>query len=404
MAAPGVALAADPATIEGEVTAADGGAQLEGVWVCAYLIDESEYEELCDETGSDGRYALVLAPGEYGVEFWSGFESPFLAQFYDGVERWSEADPIPVVAGQTVADIDAELVLGGTISGTVGLAGGGPLREVWVCAEAVLGGRYACGETDSAGEYELVGLSSGEYVVEFWPAWSPRPDLALQFYDGAESRADADPVALLSGEEVTEIDAALTLGGRIEGTVRAAASGAPLPWRLACAIDSLGELIGCAETNSVGRYSIQGLASDDYRVGFSLDFAEWYGEEPSPEEDDGYLPQFYDGSPTLAGSASLALLAPAVLTGIDASLISSRAPVSPALVPAPVPPLPSTLPIASKPTAKKKHKHCRPGFKAKKIKGKQRCVRKHRHKRRGKKRGNATRLLLAGPGRVRIQP
>lgn len=399
---PGAALAAGTGVISGTVTRASDGDPLEGVWVCAWGSYEDEFEEPCEETGSDGTYSLIVPEDEYRIEFWRGFESNYVAQYYEGAEFWDEADPVEVSGGQTRAGIDAALEVGASIRGTVTAADTGfPVEGAWVCADGSHG-RTGCGESSSDGSYAILGLPAGDYVVQFGLGWSERFDLAPQFYDGKPRRIEATTLELDRGEARDEINAALTIGARIEGTITAAATGSPIAGLIVCAIDADEELVVCDESNLAGRYRLEGLATGAYKVVFSLDFADWYEEELSPEEDDGYLTQYYRGASSLAAATPLGLLAPGTVTGIDAALISSKtAPVLPGASVA-TPPLPAPNPVGNPPAKKQ----CRKGFKRKQVKGKPgrtRCVkvRKHKPRKGGKGRRTARAPEL---GRVRSRP
>ena len=85
------------------------------------------------ETGPGGTYQIVgLAAGSYVVEFQGG-SLGLATQYYDGAASWDDATPVPVTAGADRPNIDAALVAGGSISGTV-TGPGGPVEGVWVYA------------------------------------------------------------------------------------------------------------------------------------------------------------------------------------------------------------------------------------------------------------------------------
>ncbi|MGA7704960.1 MAG: carboxypeptidase-like regulatory domain-containing protein [Solirubrobacteraceae bacterium] len=111
------------------------------------------------------------------------FSSPrqgqaYVTEFYDGKLSIAQAEPVTVTAGSTTSAIDAELVErtspGDIIAGVVtSAANQQPIAGIEVCAyeiveEAHLFGR--CTTTESGGKYAIIGLSSGEYTVEFFIA------------------------------------------------------------------------------------------------------------------------------------------------------------------------------------------------------------------------------------------
>ena len=84
--------------------------------------------------------------------------------------------------------------------------------------------------TDAAGHYEIRGLASGEYrvgvprrvvVVE-----SRHRDLLDEFWNDKATLAESDPVMVTAPDATESIDAVLTPGGHIEGTVTDSGSAA----------------------------------------------------------------------------------------------------------------------------------------------------------------------------------
>jgi hypothetical protein len=248
---------------------------------------------------------------------------------------------------------------------------GEPVEEVEVCAWTAdteeLGG---CGFSEANGTYSIQGLEPGEFKVEFWPVFSGQ-NLAYQFYDHRDRWAEADIVSLEAGETATEIDAELDPGATIAGTVTSAASGVPLREIPVCSIDApTGQLWVCDWTDSSGRYELPFLSKGQYKVAFSLEFREFFGEEVFPgEENDGYPTQFWNNQTSLATANAILLSTGQAASGIDARLGT---------------PPPVVTPVTSHPIAhrKKPRKHCRKGFVKKKVKGKARCVKRHKHRHR----------------------
>ncbi|MGN6216501.1 MAG: MSCRAMM family protein [Solirubrobacterales bacterium] len=371
--APANAIAAGSGSISGTVTDAETAEPVEGVEVCAWPLSfENEEEEFfgpfCEDTDASGEYTLSEVPnGEYEVEFW-GVPQGYLIQFYDGEAHGWEADPV-TVKDSAVTGIDAELLRGGEIEGTVTRSSDGePVEGVEVCAFTAAEEEFAgCELTESNGTYALGDLEPGEYKVEFWPAESGQ-NLAYQFYDHRDRWEEADVVEVEAGQATGEIDAELEPGALISGTVTSAATGATLREVPVCSIDPpTGQLWICDWTDSSGHYDLPFLSKGEYKVAFSLEFREFFGEEAFPgEENDGYPTQFWNNQSSLATANVIPLATGQSASGIDAHLGTPPA----------VTPPPTVPPVVHR----KKHKHCHKGFVKKKVKGKVRCVKRHKHR------------------------
>jgi hypothetical protein len=359
--APAAALAG---SISGTVTDAVTTEPIEGLEVCAYPLEEGEPVEeeiwFCEDTDSLGDYTIEdLEAGEYGVEFW-GRPLNYVPQYFDGQETWWEWNPVLVGSG-AVVDVDAAMVEGGGIEGTVEEAGSGmPVEAAWVCAWTIAGGQFGgCAETESNGEYLLGGMAEGEYEVEFW---AEEQDLLTQYYDHKDTWWEANPVTVTLGSVATAIDADLLAAARVEGQVRRASNGSPLAEVEVCAWSTDPEgAFRCGWSGDDGRYAIHGLPVDQYKVEF------WPYDESLPV-------QFWDHKATWEEANPLFLGAGSVTAGIDADLGTPP----PAAPPAVTPPV-VTPPVAQAP----KRKRCKKGFRKKRVHGKVRCVkkkRKHRHK------------------------
>lgn len=364
----GSAVAAD-GSISGTVTDASTLDPIEGIEVCAWALEEEDFG--CAFTAANGTYTILgLAPGEYEVEFWS--EGDYAFQVYDGKASWVEADPVTVSSGLITPGIDAAMEPAARIQGSVTAAvGGAPVEEVEVCAWTAVEEEFSgCTYTEPDGSYSLGRLEPNGYKVEFWTG-SAAGNYRSQLYDHKYEWSEADVVTVAAGETKTGIDAALDPGGEISGRVVAAANGVSLGGILVCSVTAAdGRLWSCTETRANGGYALRRFPPGQYKIAFSLEFREFFPEEEP--EDDGWPTQFFNGKTTLGAADTLSLGSGSVIGGVDARL----GPPPPTSPPALGPP-----PVAFSVT-KPKPKRCKAGFKRKKVRGKVRCVRVHRHKRR----------------------
>ncbi len=212
--------------IKGHVTVAPSGESLQGIEVCAFNSG-AEGPTRCTSTNYGGNYVLQGLPtGSYQVEFGPGYVCGFegcayqnyIRQYYDGKASFGEADPVSVTVGSTQEGIDAELEVGGRISGTVIDASSEvPVRWSWVCAyRSGEEEPEACSESNGSGHYVITGLSEGNYKVEFGPGATCTGEFVciehnylVQFYDNKASLAAADDVSVTVGGNHEGIDASL---------------------------------------------------------------------------------------------------------------------------------------------------------------------------------------------------
>lgn len=371
-------------SISGHVTGAPSHATVPGVEACAMKVEYEGEEPVpnenhCDLTGSDGYYEIgSLENGTYRL-----FYSPRVeGQNY--IPRYSYG-AVAVGDGPT-SGVDVELPEGGTVRGRVTEElEGNPLTDLTVCAgHGWESTRPICVRTGVDGSYEIIGLTSDIYTLEFKPEATGLPYFG-EYYDDElfGSGYPHQPVSVTAGSVTEGIDAALQPAAEVRGTVTVSATGVPLTHTLVCIAPPRSffepffywDETHCGRTNSSGAYSIKGLPTGQYDVLFSLELQEFlHYFPPLKPEEDGYPTRYWNERSTLAEADLLTLEAPTVVTGVDARLGPPPTPVS---SPAP----PSVTPEPGLPTRKRK---CKPGRHLKTIKGKRRCVRRHpkQHRRR----------------------
>ncbi len=173
-------------------------------------------------TGTDGTYSVGAGDptGQYDVRFSSGTDcstSPanYALQYYDDSPSPTGAQPVSVVAGATTTSVDALMQPGGSITGTVtAQTGAAPITGVCVYAYASGNTSYWVGVTAADGSYDIDGLSTGTYTVDFVDP-GPASCTALggayasQWYAGRLSQAAADPVTVTAGQATGSINASL---------------------------------------------------------------------------------------------------------------------------------------------------------------------------------------------------
>ncbi len=154
--------------VDGTVRSAEDGKPLDEVFVCA---DSAEFFN-CELTNASGEYVLYGLALEDQIITFSGPDGTLETQYYDHRLFRSQATPVNFKSGLDVSGIDADMRVGGQISGHVYSPDDLPLPNIEVCAVAVDAPEaYARFEASEAGgAYAIVGLPPGTYKVAFSPS------------------------------------------------------------------------------------------------------------------------------------------------------------------------------------------------------------------------------------------
>lgn len=304
------------ASIAGTVTREDDGAPVAGVWV--YATGSATGASRLAMTDTDGTYEIVgLNADDYRVAF-TAYGTGLVAEYWNGVYSSGEATPVPVVPGQAVAGVDASLIVGGTISGTI--TGAIPNELVSVAAarasapDQTLSSAQVQADASGNAEYTIGSLAAGDYVVEAEPrSLTSGAYRASQFYDHAATAAQASVLTLPGSGHVGNVDFDLVDGVDVSGTVSAPstpAGGTAIAvayrwngdsWSEARRITAWGEY---SFTSRDGGLS-PALPAGTYAIGF---------------EADGYCTQYWDGASSLDAATSFTPAVGTTQTGIDATL------------------------------------------------------------------------------------
>lgn len=202
----------------------------------------------CADADVAGEYEIEgLAPGSYRVRFVKLGAAGLAPQYFEGVGTFGAATAVPVTGTAVTPGIDARLVAGGTIAGTVvDSFDGSPVAGAWVCAERTTGAIGNCAESGADGHYAMK-VDPGSYLVEFSLGYeefeTEIAEFVTQYFNGATEAGAATPVTVASGATVSGVDAALDpAAGRLDA-VSVAKAGAG-----AGAITSIPAGIDCGAT------------------------------------------------------------------------------------------------------------------------------------------------------------
>ena len=140
------------------------------------------------------------------------------------------------------------------------------------------GGQVASAVTGTGGAYTVVGVPSGTYAVQFAPIGT-----GGDYLPTSQTGVTVTNAATTSG-----INQALPAGGAVTGTVTDGASGTGLAGVTVTLYSLYQQYLASTTTTADGTYSLPGLPTGTYEVGFS---------------DGSYVSTYYGGSQSL-GSAT----------------------------------------------------------------------------------------------------
>ena len=340
--------------IAGKVINAANGSNLQGICVSAQLQNQNGGGGFpaSAQTGADGTYSLNnLGSGTYQVSFngCQGSSGSWVQQFWESASSQSTATLVNVTAPTTVTAIDAAMVAGGTITGTV-TGGGVPQQGICVSVDTGQPSRFGGGSslntsTDNSGNYSLLGVPVGHsYKIRFdnnrnCPSQGNIGSWVTQWYNGCSQPCagsstfiGASAVSVSSLTPVPNINATMTQGGSIAGTVTN--NGAGLSGVCAAVDPGLpGEVVTQqSQTRGDGSYVLNNLAAGHYKVrfdGYSCSFNNNGATQ--------WTTQWWTGctalpcapaSSTWAGGTTAVVTAGTPTTNIDATLTSGAGGIS----------------------------------------------------------------------------
>jgi hypothetical protein len=275
---------AQTGSISGTVRSAATSAAVSGAYVAIYTSGNGYVTQTT--TGSDGTYTVgSLAAGSYYVLAYAVYGQPYVGQIYPGPAcpvancSLSSGTPVTVNAGGTTSGINFALASGGMISGTVTAAAGGAALssvsvEIYDSSAYYVGYAY----TNASGVYTTSGLPTGTYYAFFRPnsagyvrtlyANVPCPTYPTTSGSSGCLLSSGTPISVTSPNTTSGINAALSAGGSISGTVTNSSTSAAVA---NVEVDAYYLMpsgstysIGWATTNAQGAYSIAGLPTGSY--------------------------------------------------------------------------------------------------------------------------------------------
>jgi hypothetical protein len=273
--------------IRGRITSLDTGKPLRRAQV--RLTDVmSPLTPRTASTSNDGRYEFRdISPGRYTLRVQ---RSGYLAQNYGQRHPGEQARPLEIADKEVVEKVDFALPRMGIISGRVLDELGEPIVgvTVWALQTRYFDGRRNLvptggnARTDVTGQYRLLSLPPGDYVVmgttrETWPLdTDPKQVFAYAptYFPGTSTPAAARRVKIGVGQETPAIDFSLVPGrtSRVSGNATSA-SGLPLAGEtvtlqqeIAGPTVFMGSPVASTKVGGDGTWTLSNVAPGEYRL------------------------------------------------------------------------------------------------------------------------------------------
>jgi Carboxypeptidase regulatory-like domain len=223
-------------------------------------------------TNASGQYTLSgLQTGSYKVDFHACGTVGYVEQYYNNKPTLATATAVSVTAPSTKTGVNAKMVLGGTITGTVTNSAALPKPLPGICIQAFnasTGSYVGSGSTDASGQYSISRLATGAYKLEFGDCSST--GYITQYYNNKPDIATANAVSVTAPSTKTGVNVTMVQGGKITGNVTDNAA-VPMPLAGMCVVafhPTSFTPASSTKTGVSGNYVLRGLATGSYKVEF----------------------------------------------------------------------------------------------------------------------------------------
>jgi Carboxypeptidase regulatory-like domain len=288
---PRTAQAEKPGMVRGRVTAADTGAGLRRARVMLRATDSRPGPgtlPLSAQTNENGEYEIKeVKPGRYSV---MATRNGYVSQAYGQkpVDFSSMSQPgtlLTVRAGETVSQIDFQLIRGGVVEGHIIDQNNEPLSRVMVQLSryrTLQGKRNLMpvnmpAMTDDRGYFRLFDVAPGSYYLSATYRSFGFPDGGSAFpptyYPGVLSPEEASKIQITAGGEVTGINMALTelmsftISGKVYGSDGKPLSGARVMSVRQSSAESFNVMpAGGGGTDGDGNFKMANIIPGKYRL------------------------------------------------------------------------------------------------------------------------------------------
>jgi hypothetical protein len=229
----------------------------------------------------DGTYIVKgLATGSYKVRFNATYLESYASQWYGNKIDFDTANTIVVLAPGETPGINAQLTVGGGISGRVTGVGGAGLANVVVFVYDSDGYSVKDVLSDWDGTYKVTGLATGKYKIRFDTEYNS--GYLGKWYHNKTTEDEADTVSVTAPHITKGIKEQLDMEGSISGKITDL-SGTGIGGIHVYVYDTGGNNVNEATTGPDGTYTVAGLTAGSYKVhfdaGYSSYASQWYNNK-----------------------------------------------------------------------------------------------------------------------------
>ena len=275
----------EPSFIEDEFTDEDGVYSFTGLDAGSYLL----------------KFEDAFGDGDYAIEWW---ENKATSDDADVIVLGEEEDKTLPAAALELVIAEGTAPIAGTVLGETQGGSTAPAANVDVVLYLSNGVEFDWTSTDSGGRFLLTDVPADDYYLEFAP--ESEAGLVGEWWDDKPTLEAATPITVVAGTPVTDLNAVLSRGASVQGTVTIAGDGGgPVEEARVYATTPRGDVLATTYTLEDGTYDLAGLPAGQFKLGFS-----------APQSLDGW----YSDKLTLGTAKILTIEENGTLTGKDIAL------------------------------------------------------------------------------------
>jgi protocatechuate 3,4-dioxygenase beta subunit len=266
-------------------------------------------------TGPGGYFTIGVVPGAYDVQAAGKAggrtdgcknQAPInvVPEYYNDKKAAWLADHLTLSAGQTLNLDNIALDTGAIVTGRVTDGSSNPLPNIFVGSYDSQGNSADnLAVTNANGEYMLDGVQTGGAKIRFsLSGW-----LASEYYNDKPTFGLGELLPTVAGGTIPNINAQMTPGGTISGTVKDGGTGLAVSVRLFSVLDETWSRASLTSTAGTGIFNFYNVKPGDYRIFFNAAAA-------------GYTSEWWADAGSFASATTVSVMEGGTVSGIDAQL------------------------------------------------------------------------------------